>query len=77
MATYQVEQMQEVWFRVEVEADSLSEAIELAQQKLADDEGFQNEESAVWTDDFWALNEDTGDDGMVEYNPTTTEWEMS
>ncbi len=76
MATFQVEQMQEVWFRVEVEADSLSEAIELAQQKFADGDGVENQDSAEWTDDFWAMNEDTGDDGMVEYNPTTTEWEI-
>lgn len=76
MAKYQVEQMQEVWFRVEVEADSLSEAIELAQQQFADGDGVENPDSGVWTDDFWALNEETGDDGMVEYNPTTTEWEM-
>ena len=53
MATYKVQQMAQVWYEVEVEADNRDEAIELATAKLMNDDGVEVPDSWEWQDEFW------------------------
>jgi len=62
MATWTVEQKQEVWYSTTVEADTLEEAI-----KAADDSNDWNamHDTTQFTDEYWAMNEDTTDQYSV------------
>jgi len=64
MTTYKVQQMAEIWYETEVEADSVDEAIDKAQasgdwEQLLDTTEFQ--------DKFYTLNEDEEDGDWEEY----------
>jgi hypothetical protein len=58
MATWTVEQKHEVWYQTVVEAETIEEAI-----KIADESSDWNiqQATAEFTDDYWAMNEDTGE----------------
>lgn len=53
MAKYIVEQMATVWYQVEVEADTKEQALDLGQDKLNQGEGWQNQDSFEFQDEFW------------------------
>ena len=65
MAKYIVEQMAQVWFRVEVEADNEDLAREDAEELLMNGEGVMNSDWE-FTDVFWVLNEDTKETWSVQ-----------
>jgi hypothetical protein len=56
MATWTVEQKQEVWYQTVVEADSMEDAI-----RVADGEGewVIQPMTAEYTDEYWLMNEDS------------------
>lgn len=56
MATWTVEQKQEVWYQTSVEADTLEEAIEAAD--ASGDWAIQLSTQEV-CDEYWVMNEDT------------------
>ncbi len=58
MTKYIVEQMAQVWYRVEVEADSVDEAKELGEDSLSEGEGTPNPDW-IFADHFWILNTET------------------
>ena len=65
MAKYIVEQMAQVWFRVEVEADNEDLAREDAEELLMNGEGVMNSDWE-FTDVFWVMNEDTKETWSVQ-----------
>jgi hypothetical protein len=64
MATYKVQQMAEIWYQTEVEADSVEEAIDKAQES---GDWEQLLDTTEFTDNFYTLNEDEEDGDWEEY----------
>ena len=65
MATYIVEQMAHVWFRVEVEAENEDLAREDAEELLANGDGVMNSDWE-FTDTFWVMNKDTKETWSIQ-----------
>lgn len=57
MNKYRVQQKATKWYETTVEANSESEAIELASQKLMSDGGTEVVDSFTWEDEFWTERE--------------------
>jgi hypothetical protein len=66
MSKYIIEQKYETWYRVEVEAGSLDEAVELGLAALSNGDGVENIDAGEWADEYWARDVDADEDGMVE-----------
>jgi len=64
MATWTVEQKQEVWYSIVVEAETLEEAIKAADEKERSDWN-PCHDTTQFTDEYWAMNEDTTDQYSV------------
>ena len=64
MATWTVEQKQEVWYSTTVEADTLEEAIQAADE-LERSDWNPCHDTTEFTDEYWAMNEDTTDQYSV------------
>lgn len=69
LGKFVVEQKHEVWFRVSVEAESLTEAMELAMAELDDGGGVAGEMYA--TDDFWAKDVEADLSGEAVFTCST------
>lgn len=69
MATWQVEQKVEVWYQTEVVADTLEQAIELAN----DSGDWVRLDDTEWTDDYYAKNTDTEDEYTLNNRVWTKE----
>lgn len=64
MATYKVQQMAEIWYQTEVEANSVEEAIDKAQES---GDWEQLWDTTEFCDKFYTLNEDEEDGEWEEY----------
>lgn len=62
MKTYKVQQKAEVWYEVEVEANSRAEACNLASDKVMHGEGTVADGGLTWVDEFWTDKDEDGED---------------
>jgi len=67
MATYKVQQMAEIWYQTEVEADSVEEAIRKTWENDVIDGWEQLPDTTEFHDKFYTLNEDDEDGDWEEY----------
>jgi hypothetical protein len=65
MSKYIIEQKYETWYRVEVEAGSLDEAVELGLAALSNGDGHDTE-CGEFRDEYWAEDVEADESGMVE-----------
>jgi hypothetical protein len=56
MAVYWVQQKATVWQEVQVDADSVEEALEIGTRQLEKTGGTEAEDSWEWADAFWVGN---------------------
>lgn len=70
VSRYIIEQKYETWYRVEVEAGSLDEAVELGLAALSNGDG-QDTEAGEWCDGYWAEDVEADKMGMVELQGET------
>jgi hypothetical protein len=55
MAKFQVEQKVEIWYHTQVEAETMDEAIELADQQ----DNWESSLERNWTEEYFVENKDT------------------
>jgi hypothetical protein len=65
VSKYIIEQKYETWYRVEVEAGSLDEAVELGLAALSNGDGHDTE-CGEFRDEYWAEDVEADESGMVE-----------